>query len=130
MPATTVLSHGQAKDTTATIYHYGATVTSWVVEGQENLFISSKAVLDGSKAIRGGIPVCFPQFGPWEAGPQHGFARSSDKWVVRAGPEVDAKTGDAKVTFALTEGVESWPNKFEFLYTVTLTARYGKRHTG
>lgn len=44
--------------------------------------MSSKAALDGSKAVRGGIPVVFPFFGPATRPehtkiPQHGFARSS-----------------------------------------------------
>ena len=43
-----------------TIYLYGATVTSWKANGEEQLFLSSKANLDGSKAIRGGIPLVFP----------------------------------------------------------------------
>lgn len=41
---------------------HGATLLSWTnTAGRELLFVSSKAVLDGSKAIRGGVPVCFPQ---------------------------------------------------------------------
>ena len=44
-----------------TVYLYGATVTSWkLADGQEQLFLSDKAHLDGSKPIRGGIPVVFP----------------------------------------------------------------------
>lgn len=43
-----------------TVYLYGATVTSWKTNGQEQLFMSEKAILDGSKPIRGGIPVVFP----------------------------------------------------------------------
>lgn len=43
-----------------TVYLYGATVTSWKANGQEQLFMSEKAHLDGSKPIRGGIPVVFP----------------------------------------------------------------------
>ena len=40
---------------------HGATVVSWKSNnGKENLFLSSKAVLDGSKAVRGGIPIVFP----------------------------------------------------------------------
>lgn len=39
---------------------YGATVISWKSKGRENLFLSSKAHLDGSKAVRGGIPLVFP----------------------------------------------------------------------
>lgn len=41
---------------------YGATVTGWKSNGgqTENLWLSEKAALDGSKAVRGGIPVVFP----------------------------------------------------------------------
>lgn len=40
---------------------YGATVISWKnTDGSENLWLSEKATLDGSKAVRGGIPVVFP----------------------------------------------------------------------
>ena len=40
---------------------YGATVISWKSSnGKENLFLSSKAHLDGSKPVRGGIPLVFP----------------------------------------------------------------------
>ena len=40
---------------------HGATVISWKsAQGKENLFLSSKAHLDGSKAVRGGIPLVFP----------------------------------------------------------------------
>ena len=42
---------------------YGATVISWKCKGKENLFLSSKAHLDGSKAVRGGIPLVFPVSG-------------------------------------------------------------------
>ncbi|KAK5164421.1 hypothetical protein LTR04_001906, partial [Oleoguttula sp. CCFEE 6159] len=39
---------------------HGATIISWKSGKQENLWLSEKAVLDGSKAVRGGIPVVFP----------------------------------------------------------------------
>ena len=43
------------------VYLYGATVASWkLADGEEQLFVSSKAKLDGSKPIRGGIPIVFP----------------------------------------------------------------------
>lgn len=70
---------------------YGATVVSWKSGSssqptpKERLFVSSKAALDGSKPVRGGIPVVFPCFGapshPDHAKlPQHGFARS-ETWT-------------------------------------------------
>jgi len=39
---------------------YGATVTSWKKNGQEQFWVSSASKYDGKKAIRGGIPVVFP----------------------------------------------------------------------
>ena len=39
---------------------YGATVISWKNNGKENIFVSDAAVLDGSKPVRGGVPVVFP----------------------------------------------------------------------
>ena len=40
---------------------YGATIISWKdPSGAEKLWVSEKAKLDGSKAVRGGVPVVFP----------------------------------------------------------------------
>ena len=50
---------------------YGATVISWKSKGRENLFLSSKAHLDGSKAVRGGIPLVFPVSGMFDPIPFH-----------------------------------------------------------
>ena len=75
-----------------------------------------KAKLDGTKAIRGGIPVVFPNFGPWKLGPQHGFARIS-QWMVD-------KQGDDFVILKLTDSDETkkmWDFKFELTYTVRLS---------
>ena len=91
------LVHGKAADTSCELYLFGATLTSWQVKGQELIFVATKAKLDGSKAIRGGIPICFPAFGPWSFGPQHGFARNSKEWKVAQQPKVDPDSGDVEV---------------------------------
>ena len=63
----------------AEIYLHGATVTSWVPRGgSEVIFTSRQAVFDGATAIRGGIPLCLPEFGVGingDAVPKHGWAR-------------------------------------------------------
>lgn len=70
-----------------TVLLYGATIISWKSQSlekeglEERLFVSSKAFLDGSKPVRGGIPVVFPCFGAPERPEhkklaQHGFARN------------------------------------------------------
>ncbi|CAI7753988.1 unnamed protein product [Closterium sp. NIES-53] len=52
----------QAGGATAEVFFHGGHVTSWKHDGkEENLFMSSKAIFKPPKAIRGGIPVCFPQ---------------------------------------------------------------------
>jgi len=62
----------------------GAQVLSWVSQGRERLYLSPQAVLDGQTAIRGGVPLCFPQFN--QRGPlvKHGFARHLPWQVVPA----------------------------------------------
>lgn len=73
-----------------TIYPFGATLTSYQTgSGKELLFLSKDAILDGSKAIRGGVPLCFPQFGqPEKSMPQHGFLRIN-YWKEVAGSRLD-----------------------------------------
>ncbi|EGD75797.1 hypothetical protein PTSG_07916 [Salpingoeca rosetta] len=105
------------------VYTYGATVTRWQVAGEDILFLSDKAVLDGSKAIRGGIPLVFPNFGAWECGPSHGFGRIStwtwDKDAAGAGDSEDGTTA----VFVLEDNEQTramWNHKFRLEYTVTL----------
>ena len=57
---------------------YGGHLVSWLdAQGRERLFCSALSALDGSRAIRGGVPVIFPQFGERGNGMRHGFARVS-----------------------------------------------------
>ncbi|KAL8276262.1 hypothetical protein RQP46_011336 [Phenoliferia psychrophenolica] len=73
----------------------GATVHSYVHQGAERFFVSSKSDLNGPAAIRGGIPICWPIFGPpdkddarFNKMKQHGFARTS-KWTYVASESGD-----------------------------------------
>ena len=64
---------------TASLCMQGAHLVSWKPAGQQEcLFLSPKAVFSRGKAIRGGIPVCWPWFGAAENGPAHGIARTSE----------------------------------------------------
>jgi len=98
--------------TECTISLHGATLTSWKVKGEELIFVSPKAILDGTKAIRGGVPVCFPAFGPWPLGPQHGFARTST-WQQDGEISTD-QAGDVSCLLLLQPGPHSaaWPHSF------------------
>ncbi len=64
------------------IARHGAQVLSWVAGGRERLYLSPRSVMDGQAAIRGGIPVCFPQFNLRGTLPKHGFARHL-AWTLR-----------------------------------------------
>jgi glucose-6-phosphate 1-epimerase len=66
----------------AAVFEYGAHVSSWALaNGDERLYLSPKSALDGSAAIRGGVPIIFPQFSNEGALPRHGFARTT-AWEV------------------------------------------------
>ncbi|KAL8709075.1 MAG: hypothetical protein Q9220_006096 [cf. Caloplaca sp. 1 TL-2023] len=116
---------------------YGASVISWKsANGRENLFLSSKAHLDGSKPVRGGVPLVFPVFGPPDPQhataklPQHGFARNS-RWEYLGKSSSESSTlpdskGDAsvKLDFGLSDGMLSnpgWNYHFNLTYSVTLS---------
>src|SRR3954463_8096737 len=68
---------------TAEIHHHGAHVTSWrpSPDGDERLYLSGASEYGDGKAIRGGIPIIFPQFATEGPLPRHGFARTT-AWSV------------------------------------------------
>lgn len=57
---------------------------SWIHRGKGRLFTSPRAVFRSGQAIRGGIPVIFPQFGACGPGLRHGFARLLEWAPVQA----------------------------------------------
>ena len=71
----------------ADIYLHGAHVTRFAPGGGEDLlFVSDQARFEPGKAIRGGIPICFPWFGgngPHPDSPAHGFARTLP-WTLQS----------------------------------------------
>jgi len=78
----------------------------------EVFFVSEKAVYDGETAIRGGIPVVFPQFGPGEL-PNHGFARTSN-WDI-----LSATDGVLELSLSPNDGISSmWPHDFRLVYRI------------
>src|SRR4051812_5406587 len=72
----------------AEIYLHGAHVTQFQPRDAKNpvLWMSKKSLFQKDKAIRGGVPLCFPWFGPNAknpSAPQHGFARLSE-WSIES----------------------------------------------
>ncbi|CAA3026632.1 putative glucose-6-phosphate 1-epimerase [Olea europaea var. sylvestris] len=102
----------------AEIYLFGGCITSWKVASKDLLFVRPDAVFNGKKPISGGIPHCFPQFGPG-AIQQHGFARNVN-WSLVNSENVE---GNPIVTLELKDSPYSrsmWDYSFLALYKVTL----------
>jgi len=107
------------------VYLYGGQVTSWKNDnGEELLFLSSKAIFKPPKAIRGGIPICFPQFGTHGNLEQHGFARNRFWTIDNDPPPLPANPAiKAYVDLILRpseEDLKIWPHSFEFRLRVAL----------
>ncbi|GBF93444.1 glucose-6-phosphate 1-epimerase [Raphidocelis subcapitata] len=98
------------------VFLHGAHVTSFkTASGKDVMFLSKESVFKPPKAIRGGVPVCFPQFG--QLGPlgQHGFARNTAFEVV--------ESSDSSVTLLLKASGredERYPHPFELRVSVKL----------
>ena len=107
---------------TGEMYLHGAHVTSWRPAGaQEVLFLSPHSVFQDGKAIRGGVPICFPWFGDKADDPKapaHGFVRVKD-WHL----ESIEHSGDAVVVSMFTDSSNSthkwWPWDFRLSYRAT-----------
>lgn len=103
------------------IAEHGAHVLSWVSGGREHLFLSEASRFNGRDAIRGGIPVCWPQFNARGSLPKHGFARNLP-WSVHGQPELAPDR--AEISLQLVSGPltrDFWAQEFEARVTVTLT---------
>ncbi|HET7458609.1 MAG TPA: D-hexose-6-phosphate mutarotase [Gemmatimonadaceae bacterium] len=105
----------------AELYLHGAHVTSWVPAGggDERLFLSAAAEFRDGAAIRGGVPVIFPQFAGMGPLPKHGFARTT-AWSL-AGVADDGATASATLRLGDTAATRAlWPHAFAAELTVTV----------
>lgn len=107
---------------TAEIYLHGGHVTHYQPsDGEPVLWMSDEAVFDGNKAIRGGIPVVFPWFGPHQTDkgqPQHGFARNAT-WKV----DSTASGDELAIVLSLASTLATkriWPHDFKLKLSTTL----------
>jgi glucose-6-phosphate 1-epimerase len=108
----------------AEIYLHGAHLTSWIpVGGEEVLFLSSKAQYQEGKAIRGGVPICFPWFNAKAddpKAPSHGFVRTKT-WEL----ESITHEGNAIAVALSTSNDEAtqkwWPHDFRAVQRITVS---------
>ncbi|MBE9043811.1 D-hexose-6-phosphate mutarotase [Pleurocapsales cyanobacterium LEGE 10410] len=104
---------------------------------EDMMFVSSQAYYQEGKAIKGGVPVCWPWFGPdpeSKGRSSHGFVRNR-LWQVR--DVVSTQNGATKVTMGLTDTAETrkiWDYSFDLAIAITvgssLTIELITRNTG
>lgn len=99
----------------AEIYLHGGHVTRWVPAGQSDnqLFLSRTSGFAEGIAIRGGVPVIFPQFAAQGPLPKHGFARNRN-WQLQSA--VRLADGSAQAILSLQDSEPTraiWPYAFK-----------------
>src|SRR5437762_2998213 len=107
---------------TGEMYLHGAHVTSWKPRGAEEvLFVSAKSRWEDGRAIRGGVPICFPWFANKAddpSAPAHGFVRTN-AWQL----ESIVQAGDAVTVSMFTENNDDtkrwWPADFQLVFRAT-----------
>jgi len=109
----------------ATVSTYSGQVLSYRPKSQQHdlLFVSDTAYYEEGKAIKGGIPVCWPWFGPDpddRGRPAHGFVRNR-QWSVTASESL--ADGSTKVVLSLVDSSETreiWPHAFKLDIEITV----------
>jgi glucose-6-phosphate 1-epimerase len=113
---------------TAKISLYGGQVLAWQPQHQQAIFwLSDDAVFKEGTAIRGGIPICWPWFGPYQAANgeiagNHGFARQK-QWTLG---EVEINQDSVCVTLVLTGENEHplWPHRYQLKQAFTFSQAF------
>lgn len=122
----TFLFHGQealqlqaGDGSEAVVLLHGGHLVSWkTAGGVERLFLSDRAVYAPGQAVRGGVPVVFPQFAAQGPLVKHGFARTQP-WAVKS---VDTTANDALAVLQLS-GSEATRAAWPFDFTLELSLR-------
>lgn len=116
--------HFSCPAATAEAYDHGAHVTAWTPAGaQPVLWMSAASHLDDTEPIRGGVPICWPWFGPGrtkDMAPAHGFARISPWTLTGIDDSGDALTATWTLTDAAAKG--SLGGAFAATYTASFGA--------
>lgn len=102
-----------------TVALHGGQLLSWTTpDGVERFYLSPEAVFDGRAALRGGVPVCWPQFN--QRGPlaKHGFARNVAWEAEAADPAEPSRVVLRLVDDAATRAI--WPHAFALRLEATL----------
>jgi glucose-6-phosphate 1-epimerase len=98
------------------IAEYGGQLLSWKdANGCERLYSPESLSIKPGRALRGGVPICFPQFSGRGLLPKHGLVRTRPWRLI-------AQTDTAlMLTISDTESTRSlWPHGFSLLQTLIL----------
>lgn len=105
---------------TAKVCTQGAHLLSWMTSnGEEQLFLSQSSAFKPSVAIRGGVPIIFPQFSDHGSLPRHGFARTG---IWKAVSAQQTPSGQSQAVFSFSSNKDTrkiWP--YDFYLTMTIT---------
>jgi len=108
---------------TARVALQGAHLLAWTPHGEEPvIWVSEAARFEPGVPVRGGIPICWPWFGPHPSDPSlpsHGVARTAEFQVIAVERLFDDRT---RLTFRMPDGhgAGAWPHATELLYMVTV----------
>jgi glucose-6-phosphate 1-epimerase len=104
------------------MYLHGGHVTSWKPkDAGEVLYLSPNSLFEDGRAIRGGIPVCFPWFGDKvddPAAPAHGFVRTKE-WQLEALDMDGERVLVSMVTQSDDNTRKLWPHDFRLACRAT-----------
>lgn len=119
-PAVTLRASDGAR---ATILLHGGHLVSWIpAGGDEQLYVSPTSQYGEGYAVRGGVPVIFPQFASRGTLPRHGLLRTRG-WQLG---ELMSHGAHAQAVLRFTANDETralWPHDFEAEITVSVTGR-------
>jgi glucose-6-phosphate 1-epimerase len=108
----------------AHIYLHGAHVSHFQTVGHQPLiWMSARSLFAKDKPIRGGVPICWPWFGPHASDaskPAHGFARSLDWTLAETATLHDGRTRVVMTLSSDAATLQMWPHAFVLRYTITI----------
>jgi len=123
-PGATPVVRVDGQDGWAEVHLHGAHVTAWGPRGVPSaLWLSPLSRFDAGTAIRGGVPLCFPWFGPLAGrpdAPRHGLGRTA-LWTLD-GAEVVGRDVVLRLHLSDDESTRAsaWPDPFDAVCTVTV----------
>lgn len=126
------------QNATALISLHGGQILSFkpTSETKDMLFLSDKSFYEDGKAIRGGIPVCWPWFGPDPKGlqrPNHGFVRTH-LWKVLSTASTESETTVSLQFIESQKKDRTWKQPFtlnmDFTIANDLTLKLTTHNTG